>query len=466
MDNKNKIFKEIEQEANVYVARCLIITSFFGAIIWFLNIVDFFTVEDTVMNTAMPIGIAILASPTLVINKFKCQAAWVKYYVSICFVLGIAIMSSGMTYQVILAWACPIILSCHYYSPKVTKVTIVTTAVLLLLSLYLGMFVGSWDSNIMRSTDEIIEFSERWDYIKNIITVEKDDLLIRVFNLYYIPRLLIIFGMYVIGVTLTKRTHKLLDKQQANFLEKERIGTELSVATNIQKSMLPSTYPSSNKQSEYDLSAIMTPSKEVGGDFYDFFNIDKNHLALVIADVSGKGVPAALFMMATKIMIKNISTPEKTPAQILKEVNQQLCETNENEMFVTVWLGIYEISTGKIIATNAGHEYPVIKKNNGSFELLKDKHCFVIGGMDMVKYHDYEIQLDKGDTLFLYTDGIPEAINSDNEGYGAERLLAQLNKTSTKELDALLHSVKEDVDLFAGDVPQFDDITMLAIHRN
>lgn len=464
MDSKNKIFKEIEQEAITYVAHCLVIAGCFGGVIWFLNLIDVFTVHDLIMNTTMPIGIVVLASPAILIRTCKLQNWWVKYYTSMCFVLGIAILHSGMTYQVVLAWACPILLSCHYYSSRVTKVTFITTIFLLLLATYVGLYWGSWDANIMNSTEELMGFAARNAFIQQARDGGKNYLSIA-FNFYYIPMVLILSAIYVISTTLSSRTHGLLDKQQALFLEKERIGAELSVATKIQNDILPNTFPAPRYRKDFALHATMNPSKEVGGDFYDFFLVDEDHLALVIADVSGKGVPAAMFMMLTKMMIKNLTTVDKTPAQILIEVNNQLCETNQNNMFVTVWFGIYQISTGHIIATNAGHEYPIIQRHSKLFELWNDRHDFVIGGMEDMQYRNYELQLDQGDTLFLYTDGVVEATNQDDQLYGTQRLLRQLNGTKGCALEVMLQAVKDDVDQFAGNVPQFDDITMLAIQH-
>ena len=245
--------------------------------------------------------------------------------------------------------------------------------------------------------------------------------------------------------------------------EKERIGAELDMAAKIQASQLPTTFPAFPERPEFDIYASMDPAKEVGGDFYDFFLIDEDHLALVIADVSGKGVPAALFMMASKILINNYSLYGKTPSNILNAVNERICERNEDNMFVTVWLGILEISSGKLTCCNAGHEYPAIKKADGEFELIKDKHGLSIGSMPGIKYKDYEIQLEKGDTLFVYTDGVPEATNAELQLFGTERMVEALNSAAEDSLSDLLQTVRGKVDDFVGEAPQFDDLTMLAL---
>lgn len=246
--------------------------------------------------------------------------------------------------------------------------------------------------------------------------------------------------------------------------EKERIGAELNVATQIQADMLPRIFPPFPDRSEFDIYATMTPAKEVGGDFYDFFLIDNDHLGLVMADVSGKGVPAALFMVIAKTMIKNRAMMGGSPAEILYDVNNQLCEGNDAELFVTVWLGILDIKTGKVTAANAGHEYPALKRaNEASFELMKSKHSPAVATMEGMKFRQHEFDLNPGDILYIYTDGVAEATNSAEELYGTDRMIDALNKNSNLTSHEILVNMKREVDEFTGDAPQFDDITMLCL---
>jgi len=245
--------------------------------------------------------------------------------------------------------------------------------------------------------------------------------------------------------------------------EKERIGTELALARKIQADMVPNIYPAFPDRPEFDIFATMHPAKEVGGDFYDFFLIDSDHLGMVMADVSGKGVPAALFMMMSKILINNFAMMGGSPAQVLERTNNVICQNNEEEMFVTVWFGILEISTGRITAANAGHEYPIIKKPGGKFELFKDKHGFVLGGLEGMTFDEYEMNLEKGGSLYLYTDGVPEAMNDKDEMFGTKRLLDALNKYDNNITVKLLTDLKESIDAFVGNADQFDDLTMLVI---
>ena len=249
--------------------------------------------------------------------------------------------------------------------------------------------------------------------------------------------------------------------------EKERLVTELALAAKIQMSVLPVVFPPFPDRKEFDLYASMEPAKGVGGDFYDMLMIDDDHLAVEIADVSGKGVPAALFMMISKIMLSDSIRDSLSPAEVLEEVNNRICEKNEEEMFVTVWLGILEISTGKLTTASAGHEYPVLVHADGHAEVIHDKHGFVIGGMEGMKYSDHVMQLEKGDSIFEYTDGVTEATSAADELYGMDRMVSALNSADAGSTPwELMKSVRDDIDEFIGDAEQFDDLTMLCLRYN
>ena len=263
---------------------------------------------------------------------------------------------------------------------------------------------------------------------------------------------------------ISHKTLQYVDQVRQVTAEKERISTELALATRIQADMLPNIYPAFPDRRDFDIYAVMDPAKEVGGDFYDFFLIDDDHLCMVIADVSGKGVPAALFMMASRIILANNAKSGKSPAQILTETNATICANNREEMFVTVWLGILELSTGLLTAANAGHEYPVLKTPEGKFELYKDKHGFVIGGMDGVKYREYTLTLEPGAKLFVYTDGVPEATDDMDGLFGTERMLAALNSAPAASPEGVLKNMRKAVDEFVGGAEQFDDLTMLCLY--
>lgn len=245
--------------------------------------------------------------------------------------------------------------------------------------------------------------------------------------------------------------------------EKERIGAELNVATHIQASMLPCIFPAFPERPEFDIYASMDPAKEVGGDFYDFFLVDEDHLAVVVADVSGKGVPAALFMVIAKTLIKDHAQTGTPPEEVFTEVNRQLCESNEEGLFVTAWMGVLELSSGRLTFVNAGHNPPLLRQGGGDFAYLRTRPGFVLAGLEGTRYRSGSLILSPGDTLYLYTDGVTEATDSELQLYGEERLQAVLNAGRDLAPRELLAAVKADVDAFAGEAPQFDDITMLAL---
>ncbi len=245
--------------------------------------------------------------------------------------------------------------------------------------------------------------------------------------------------------------------------EKERIGAELDIATHIQSSMLPCIFPAFPERQEFDIYAQMTPAKEVGGDFYDFFMVDKRHIAIVMADVSGKGVPAALFMVIAKTLIKDHTLPGRDLGEVFTTVNNILCESNSEGLFVTAFEGVLDLATGEFTFVNAGHEVPYICKKSAGFEPYKIKPGFVLAGMEDMRYSSGKITLDAGDKIFEYTDGVTEAVNTENELYGAKRLNAVLNGSSNKTPCEIIGDVKNDIDFFVGNTDQFDDITMLCL---
>ena len=245
--------------------------------------------------------------------------------------------------------------------------------------------------------------------------------------------------------------------------EKERIGAELDIAKHIQAAMLPCIFPAFPDRKEFDIFATMDPAKEVGGDFYDFFMVDDRHLAIVMADVSGKGVPAALFMVIGKTLIKDHTTPGRDLGKVFSAVNNLLCEANSEGLFITAFEGVLDLVTGEFNFVNAGHEMPFICKAGGDFEPYKIRPGFVLAGMEDMRYKAGSMQLEVGDKIFQYTDGVTEATNVNNELYGMSRLGAVLNRVKHGTPHEILPAVKQDIDEFVGEADQFDDITMLCL---
>ena len=265
---------------------------------------------------------------------------------------------------------------------------------------------------------------------------------------------------------LSAKTLQYVDQVQKVTAEKERIGAELSMATAIQSSQLPKLFPAFPSRPEFDIYASMTPAKEVGGDFYDFFLIDDDHIGLVMADVSGKGVPAALFMMVSRVLIKSHLQNGETPGEALSNVNEQLCESNEAELFVTVWAAVIELSTGRGVAANAGHEHPALRRAGGEYQLIVYRHSPAVATMEGMRFREHEFKLYPGDSLFVYTDGVAEATNAHNELFGPERTLDALNLDPDARPMTVLSNVMAGIDAFVADAEQFDDITMLCFRYN
>ncbi len=265
---------------------------------------------------------------------------------------------------------------------------------------------------------------------------------------------------------MEKQIHDYIENITRITEERGRMDTELNLAARIQANMLPSVFPPFPDKKEIDIYATMYPAREVGGDFYDFFMIDEDRLGLVIADVSGKGIPAALFMMMSKILIQNYTLSGMAPSAVLESINTQICRNNQEEMFITVWLGILDLRTGELTASNAGHEYPIIREPDGRFEIFRDKHGFVIGGMEGMKYRDYVLRLQPGAILYVYTDGVPEATDSSGRLYGMERTLDALNEIRDPEPEGILKEMNTVLDRFIEGTPRFDDTTMLCVRYN
>ena len=456
------LFSYNEARANHYAVACLRYAAAVSALMWLLNILGFFIVDQTLMNLVMPSGILLFLLPSAGQKLGLRLGRMEKALIITCFLLGISTMSCVLTLQMIMAWTCPVILSCHYYSPRFTRFVLAGTLVCMLVSFYAGIFVGVWDGNIMRSNAELSGVAVRSEFIRQAAAAG-DNILLRAFNFYYMPRAVLIIVVYLICITLSRRTHGLLIRQEEITREAQRIGAELNVATQIQADMLPSIFPAFPERPEFDIYATMNPAKEVGGDFYDFFMVDDRHLAVVMADVSGKGVPAALFMVIGKTLIKDHTLPGADLGAVFSQVNDLLCEANKEGLFITAFEGVLDLTTGQLRFVNAGHNPPLIRRGEGEFAFLKAEHGFVLAGLEGTRYREQSARLEPGDTLFLYTDGVTEATDRSNCLYGEERLCATLNLGQGLSVEQLCRAVKADIDRFAGDAPQFDDITMLAL---
>lgn len=442
---------ENEAEANQYAAKCLAVCAGVGALAWLFNLLGIFIIPAAIMNIGMPFTILFFLIPTLLCKITGGTPSWLKYAIVLCGIISIFILSSAMPKHGVLAWAVPIVLSCHYYSKNLTKLTLVASWVLFSASIYLGMYIGEGDLNLL-VTEPDIE--------KRIITGQ---MLFEASLFFVFPRALILLGISSICTTVAARTRRLLERQIKDSEERQRISTELDVATRIQADMLPCIFPAFPDRPEFDIYATMNPAKEVGGDFYDFFMVDDTHLAIVIADVSGKGVPAALFMVIGKTLINDHTKPGTDLGEVFSEVNELLCRSNNEGLFITAFEGVLNLVTGEFSFVNAGHEMPFIARAGGAYEAHRLRPGFVLAGMEDMVYQSGSIQLSPGDKIFQYTDGVTEATNAAHELYGMKRLTEVLARNTDKKPAELLPIIKADIDAFVGEAPQFDDITMLCV---
>ncbi len=444
-------FRDNEIEANKYTAKCSGIIAVVIAVVWILNLLHIFIVPQAIMAIAASGAILLLIAPVFICRLSKGYSKNTKVYIMICCTVAITLLASAMPKHGIIAWATPIALSCHYYSKKFTWQTYFATVILMAISLPVSAYFGEWDVSIFGAGS--VEG----------IRIVNGAIYKRLYVFMFLPRILTLAGICSIFITLSKRTRLLLEKQIGDSIEKQRIASELNVASHIQTSMLPCIFPAFPECKEFDIYASMTPAKEVGGDFYDFFKVDEDNLAIVAADVSGKGVPAALFMVIGKTLIKDHTTSGKDLGEVFTEVNRLLCESNSEELFITAFLAVLNLKTGEFRYVNAGHEMPFISKNNAPFEPHKIRAAFVLAGMEGMKYKESVIRLEPGDKVFQYTDGVTEATDSDERLFGMDRLQNALKKASDKSPKEVILAVKSEIDNFVGEAPQFDDITMICL---
>ena len=458
----DELFRANEVEANGLAMKYLIV-----------NAVIFLLVHAGVTAGIFPVTGAIFPALIrcfawtvilyLVSKKVNQDAWWLKYLLLISVTLMYSWLDSLLTHKVAILMVLPVLCSSRFFSKRTTVKTALITWVIFLLSAIQGGMTGWINMNDVRLpvgsviVDKGVWLGSGIEETLDRVQYTKDTLLFS-----FVPKSLMFLLATLVCVNIAEQGRKMVEKQRKLSENSARMETELRMATQIQEGMLPNIYPPFPERREFDIYGTMNPAREVGGDFYDFFLVDEDNLALVVADVSGKGVPAALFMMAAKIILANNAMMGLSPAQVLAATNSSVCASNPEEMFITVWFGILEISTGRLTAANAGHEYPVLKQGD-RFELFKDRHGLVLGAMDGVKYKEYTIQLSPGDKIFLYSDGVPEATDSNNKLFGTDRMLEALNQRPESPARNILADVQEAVDEFVGTAEQFDDLTMLCL---
>lgn len=407
--------------------------------------------------------IVTMAVANLIAYKHKYKGAWIKYLLMGVLILVYAVALAAFTYNVPLLVAIPILLSVRYYDRKFTAFIAIVSIEVFLLAYIIGANYGMLDLNFVRyppGTVIVTPASMRLHDAVRGLPFNRIMMVVNTLVSNFLIKFLQLVIISVIAVQLIAYGRSLLKKQASLVDSKAKISAELETAEKIQRDALPSICPEFSDRKEFDLYATMTAAREVGGDFYDFFMIDEDRLCFLIADVSGKGIPAAMFMMTAKTMIKDYALTHGNTAEIFTVVNGRLCEYNETGMFATSWIGILDTKTRKLQFTNAGHNFPMLQRNGKPCERLEYRHGLFLAGMEGVEYTQSEITLEPGDRILLYTDGVTEAHNINRELYGEERLKKIMDCSRDMNGEETLNSILHDVSGFSEGVGQFDDITM------
>ena len=458
---------ENEVAANLLVARILIGTAAIILAVLLADYAGIMDIDKTFMFRISTASITALLIPAGLCLYFKGRKKWLKVLMLLTYAFVCAGIEATMTYNVPLIMACPIVMAVRYYSRPVCVSTAVLTTLLSGFASYYGIKMGKglmdlnylqfFPGSLLNLTDgslkEAIVNSTAADYASSWpIYMERA----------YLPKLLMYWMIATVCAEIAKRGRLAIFSQQAETRKTEKIATELNLASSIQANMLPNIFPAFPEYNDFDIYATMTPAKAVGGDFYDFFMVDEKHLAMVIADVSGKGIPAAMFMVIAKTLIKDHSQLGLSPAEVFTRVNDLLCEGNEAELFVTAWMGFLNIESGELVYVNAGHNPPIMMLD-GEVSYLRSRPGFVLAGMEGYRFTQQTMTLHRGDKIFLYTDGATESSNIGGELYGEDRLISCL-KGLDKDISCTeaLRAVRSDIDAFVKDAEQFDDLTLLA----
>ncbi len=468
--DENDILQNNEIQGNILVGFATLFFSMVLCVFWGLCRIEWVWVAD---ERVLLYNAAGMFAAALICRYTRGRRIWLKYALLVVMVYVMARMNLLLGYNIELMLVVPTVLACRYFSRKLVKLVAVLTTLLYSASGILAALLGTCDIDLNYydvPVGTVLQIrTDVWDAIYDI-GMDRAAYTINYIELSLLPEICVYTLIAIACVRIAEKGREMVLQQERITQRSARMEAELNLANNIQTHMLPTIFPPTVGTREVALYASMDPAKSVGGDFYDFFMADDKNMALVIADVSGKGVPAALLMVITKVLIKNEINMGGTPADVFTKVNHLLCEGNEDDMFVTAWLGILDTETGKLTYVNAGHNPPLLRlaENsedglNGTYEYLNERPGFVLGGMDGLRYRQRERYIKPGDSLFLYTDGATEAKNTEECFYGTERLKRFLNCHRRDEPRRLLEGVREDIRTFAGDAEQFDDITLMCV---
>ena len=465
----SKKYYDNEADANKYMSYVNGAAGFLAIVIWVLYLTKVFTIPNhffPVVCVLFPVAAVLLFIPLFFIKTDRIRKPGFKYFILFSLLTVIIALNISIPKHSLLFWPFAILMANHYYNPTIGRVIYIVSLVAMLFCMYAGMFFGEFDENLFGagvikpdgSIGTVETFQERVDLLAER-SAQGDNRYIKVLLYYYFPRAACVTLFFMVSNLLNARTYKLLDDEVRIHDEQQKSKTELGVAKDIQMQTLPDDFVS-NK--DVEIVGELKAAKEVGGDLYDYVKIDDDHVALLIGDVSGKGVPAAMFMMKTITSFRDFATSGKTPSQILKEINTSIMKGNKAGMFVTCFLAIIDKRTGKMSYANAGHNPPVVGSNH-HFEYLKAFHGLILGCFENVRIKDEEITLKPGDSITLYTDGITEARNNNGDFFGDERLIELFNKKDYTSIVELHHTIKDVVAEFVDGAPQSDDITFVTL---
>ncbi len=466
MIEEGNTFGANEITANVMVGTTMMIIFAVMLLCLLLNEVGVFSADKHIMRVAI-VAASVVEVPITILNSIHVGTKkWLKWPLMIDLILVCSILSSTLGHNVTLAMVFPMLVSTRYFDEKYTLQVALLTVAIFAVSSVLCAFYGVINLNMVKFPEGAVLTVLPGQSLRDAVLAAGLDKGVYAKSLFlneFIPRALIFLCMSTTCRYISSRGKRMIEVQSENARKTSRIETELDLATKIQTSMLPCILPAFPEHENIELRAIYHPAKEVGGDFYDYFNIDKTHVGIVIADVSGKGVGAALFMTISKTVLKNQLQLGISPAEAMMNANRQLCENNDAGLFVTCWAGVYDTETGVLTFVNAGHNPPVVMREGQTPQYLSQRRGFVLAGMDGFKYRQEELRLNVGDEMFFYTDGVTEATNAANELYGEDRLLDCLEQIGKDSVADQLVELKTDIDSFVGGIDQFDDITIMAV---
>ena len=464
-----KAYIENEADANRQMSFVNATAGALAIVIWLLYVFKIFTIPDHFYLTVcimFPLIAVLMFIPLFFVKTKLIRKRGYKYFILFSLLIVVIALNITIPKHSLLFWPFAILIANHYYNPTIGRVIFGVSLVSMLLCLYLGMFFGEFDENLFGggvilddgTIGTVETFEERRELLRQLM-LSGNNRYLKVLLFYFFPRASVLALFFLVSNLLNRRTYKLLDKEITIHDEQQKSKTELNVAKEIQMNTLPEGIVDTK---EVEIVGELKAAKEVGGDLYDYIDIDEHHVAALIGDVSGKGVPAAMFMMKTITSFRDFAAPNKTPSQILKLVNNSIFNGNKKTMFVTCFLAILDKRNGKVVYANAGHNPPVIG-SNGNFHYLKANPGLFLGCFKDCLLKDEEITLKPGESITLYTDGITEARNEEGKFFGEEKLLEVFNKHDYNCTIELHHSIKDEIASFVKDAPQSDDITFVTM---